>query len=128
MRHCVLPLVHGQTSTQCLWRFATMTCIRLDCHNDRPQAILLMRLIFIMCSFILRFICFLIGASCSARFNPQCMSEEKRAKIFAHPLIHSDKNILIFFSLVNTQDQHFLSLQHIWTFSKKLKVTCYFVC
>jgi hypothetical protein len=65
MRHAIQPLVHKQTSLQCLWHFATMTCIRLNLHNERPQMILLIRIIFIICSFILRFICFIIGLSCS---------------------------------------------------------------
>ncbi|CAF4480152.1 unnamed protein product [Rotaria magnacalcarata] len=72
IRHCVQPLIHQQSSLQGLRRFATMTCIRLKCHNERPQAVLLMRLIFIVCFFMLRFICFTIGASCSARFKSQC--------------------------------------------------------
>ncbi|CAF3813700.1 unnamed protein product [Rotaria sp. Silwood1] len=72
MRHCVQPLVRGHSSSPCLWNFGTMTCIRIDCHHERPQTILLMRVIFIICSFILRFICFVIGASCSARFKSQC--------------------------------------------------------
>ncbi|CAF2945394.1 unnamed protein product [Rotaria sp. Silwood2] len=43
MRHCVQPLVHGHSSYPCLWNFGTMTCIRIDCHHERPQTILLMR-------------------------------------------------------------------------------------
>ncbi|CAF5026185.1 unnamed protein product [Rotaria sp. Silwood1] len=72
MRHCIRQLIPKETSLECLWRFGTMTCIRLKCHNDRPQAILLMRVVFIICSFILRFICFVIGASCSAHFKSLC--------------------------------------------------------
>ncbi|CAF3502758.1 unnamed protein product [Rotaria socialis] len=72
MRHCVRPLEQNRHSFQSIWRFGTMTCIRLDCHNERPQTILLMRLIFIVCSVLLKFICFVIGASCSARFKSEC--------------------------------------------------------
>jgi hypothetical protein len=72
MRHCVQPLIGKQSSSTCLWRFGTITCIRLNCHNDRPQGILLMRILLIIFSFILRFICFVIGASCSARFKFVC--------------------------------------------------------
>ncbi|CAF1335701.1 unnamed protein product [Adineta steineri] len=72
MRHCIQPLIHQTTSAQYLWNIGTMTCIRLDFHKDRPQAILLIRILFIICSFILIFICFVLGASCSARFQSQC--------------------------------------------------------
>lgn len=72
MRHCVKPLAGRPASFENLWRFGTMTCIRLHCHNERPQTILLMRVIFIVASIILKFICFVIGASCSARFKVQC--------------------------------------------------------
>jgi hypothetical protein len=72
MRHCIKPLIHANNSYPWLWRLGTMTCIRLHCHKDRPQGILLMRIIFIVCSFLLRFICFIIAASCSARFSSEC--------------------------------------------------------
>ncbi|CAF1691871.1 unnamed protein product, partial [Adineta ricciae] len=49
-----------------------MTCFRFDAHQNRPQMILLMRILIILVSFILRFMCFVIGASCSARFQSQC--------------------------------------------------------
>ncbi|UJR24473.1 hypothetical protein I4U23_005848 [Adineta vaga] len=72
MRCCIDPLSNSDTTCSSLWPIATMTCIRLDCHQNRPQAILLVRILFILISFILRFICFVIGASCSARFQSQC--------------------------------------------------------
>ena len=69
---CIQHLVHTSNSSVSLWHLATMTCIRLDCHQSRPQAILLVRILFIVCSFIVKFICFVLGASCSARFQNQC--------------------------------------------------------
>jgi hypothetical protein len=72
MRHCLQPLVYNNSSFEYLWHLATLTCIRLKCHKDRPQAILLMRIILIVGSFILKFICFTIAASCSAKFNSEC--------------------------------------------------------
>jgi hypothetical protein len=72
MRHCIQPIVHNNSSFDWLWKFSTMTCIRLNCHQDRPQAILLMRVMSIICSFILKFICFVLGAACSARFKSEC--------------------------------------------------------
>jgi hypothetical protein len=104
IRHCIKPLIREHSSFPCLWRFGTMTCIRLPCHNDRPQAILLMRIIFIMCSFILRFICFVIGASCSARFKSQCTAY---AIIAAFALVSSIFVIIVEFV-------HFFRL---WTYN-----------
>ncbi|CAF2945359.1 unnamed protein product [Rotaria sp. Silwood2] len=104
MHHCVKPLVHGQSSLQWLWRFGTMTCIRLNCHDERPQTILLMRVIVIVGSFILRFICFIIGASCSARFKSQCTAY---TVIAAFALVSS---IL----LITTEFIHFFRL---WTYN-----------
>jgi hypothetical protein len=72
MRHCLKPIIHSNPSFEYLWHFATITCIRLNCHKDRPQAILLMRILMIVCSFILKFICFIIGAACSAKFKSEC--------------------------------------------------------
>ena len=72
LRHCILPLIHDKPSFSSLWKFATITCIRLQCHQNRPQAILLMRVMVIVCSLILKFICFVLAASCSARFQSEC--------------------------------------------------------
>jgi hypothetical protein len=72
MRCCFQSIVHNNPSFDCLWHFSTMTCIRLDCHKDRPQAILLMRVMLIICSLILKFMCFVLGAACSARFKSEC--------------------------------------------------------
>lgn len=72
LRYCVHPLVRQEKSSEYFWHMATLTCIRLKCHEDRPQAILLMRILFLICCFILKFICFVIGASCSAKFQSEC--------------------------------------------------------
>ena len=72
MRHCVQTLRHDNHSLTCPWHFATLTCFRFHCHKDRPQGILLMRILIIGCSFFLKFMCFIIGASCSSRFQTEC--------------------------------------------------------
>ncbi|CAF1256215.1 unnamed protein product [Adineta ricciae] len=72
MRCCVQPSMNLKTSGEFCWRLGTMTCFRFDAHQNRPQMILLMRIFIILVSFILRFMCFVIGASCSARFQSQC--------------------------------------------------------
>jgi len=61
----------NSSSNEHIWQFATITCCRLKCHKDRPQAILLMRLIMLLSSFVLKFMCFTIAAACSARFKSE---------------------------------------------------------
>ena len=72
MQYCVESLNQNKCSLKCPWHFATLTCFRFHCHKDRPQAILLMRIIIIGCSFLLKFMCFIIAAACSSRFQSEC--------------------------------------------------------
>ena len=104
MHHCVSPLVHTPNSSPSMWRFATMTCVRLNCHRERPQAILLTRIIFIVSFFILRFICFVIGASCSARFQSVCTAY---TVIAAFALVASIIVIIV----------EFIHFSRLWTYN-----------
>lgn len=72
LRHCLTSYVHDRPSLQRLWPVATMTCIRSRCHQDYPQAILLIRYLLLGCSFLLKFVCFLIAISCAVKFNSEC--------------------------------------------------------
>ncbi|CAF2234514.1 unnamed protein product [Rotaria magnacalcarata] len=72
MRHCVVGLFDIKPSNQFIWRLATMTCFRFDFSIEHPQLILLTRVFLVIGFFLLRFMCFVIGASCSARFKSQC--------------------------------------------------------
>lgn len=71
LRHCVAPLTSHNTVGECVRHFATLTCFIRKCHQDRPQAILLMRLMILTSSFLLKFMCFIIAAACSARFKSE---------------------------------------------------------
>ncbi|CAF3147756.1 unnamed protein product [Rotaria socialis] len=72
MRHCIVELFGIKPSNQFFWRLATMTCFRFDFSIEHPQLILLTRVFLVISFFLLRFMCFVIGASCSARFKSQC--------------------------------------------------------
>ncbi|CAF3148801.1 unnamed protein product [Rotaria sp. Silwood2] len=72
MNHCIVSLLGQQTENQRYWRLGTMTCIRFDFYLEHPQLILLTRIFLIISLFLLRFMCFVIGASCSSGFKPQC--------------------------------------------------------
>ena len=72
IHHCIGSLNRDSHSLKCPWRFATTTCFRFHCHRDRPQAILLMRIIISGCSFLLKFMCFVLGAACSTRYKSEC--------------------------------------------------------
>jgi hypothetical protein len=72
MRHCIKPLVGRQNTHQRYWRLGAMTCIRLDSHLKYPQLMLLVRISLILVFFLIRFISFVLGASCSTRFKQQC--------------------------------------------------------
>ncbi|CAF1048782.1 unnamed protein product [Didymodactylos carnosus] len=57
-----------------LWRISTMTCFKFYCYHEHPQAILLTRLFILFLSFFLRFIAFVLGASCASRYNPRAVA------------------------------------------------------
>ena len=103
-RHCIQPLLGRNNSFPRLWHLGTMTCIRSNFNTEYPQSILLIRILFIICSFILKFICFVLGASCSARFKPRCTAY---AVIAAFGLIPS-------FIVIVTEFVHFFRL---WTYN-----------
>ena len=72
IRHCIERVRHDNRSLKCPWRLITITCLRFRCHKHRPQAILLMQIIIISCSFLLKFICFTVDIGCAARFQSKC--------------------------------------------------------
>lgn len=71
LRHCAIPLTKDDAIPKWIWHLATLTCFIRWCSKDRPQAILLMRLIMLLSSFVLKFMCFTVAAACSARFKSE---------------------------------------------------------
>lgn len=54
-------------------RVARLTCFPCQCYRDHPQGIQLTRVIILIICFIIRFIAFILGASCAATYNPICV-------------------------------------------------------
>ena len=52
---------------------ATLTCFRCHCYQEHPQGMQLTRVVILMCCYILRFIAFILGASCAAIYSPCCV-------------------------------------------------------
>ncbi|CAF1090765.1 unnamed protein product [Didymodactylos carnosus] len=56
------------------WRLGTLTCFNCKCYSEHPQGILLIRVIFLLFCFLLRFLSFIIGASCANRYYPRAVA------------------------------------------------------
>lgn len=54
-------------------RLATLTCFSCQWYQYHPQGIQLTRVVILMLCFMIRFIAFILGASCATTFNPRCV-------------------------------------------------------
>ena len=102
LRHYVVLSIDDHPSLKYLWPIATLTCIGVRCHQDSPQSILLTRLLLLGCSFLLKFVCFIIGICCAVRFNPECTAYTVVAAF----------SLLLFFLIGNIEFVHIRRLSN----------------
>ena len=83
-------------------RVATLTCFPCRCYQDHPQSMQLTRVIILALFFVLRFIAFILGASCATVYKPRCVPYT----------VLSSFTLFLFCSIVAIEWYHFDLLWH----------------